>query len=233
MSEHPLQWGDERFIDNYAMELLDPKYLRPPQPGKDFCHSRLVDKLMRLSSKVFYVIGEQFKGVDISDEALSVNGFAIPKLAVGREESRRKVAFGQMLLTSKNQGARAEMVAVKPMGARDVAREYHAATRVASLLSYYDRPITYTTLGFYRDEGEGRVNLVTRYEHRVHSADQVLWDRSAMPSGEMVKDVLGKASETLSALHGVGVSHGDAQPKNIASDFRGIRIIDSKTPVTL
>lgn len=213
---------------DYRVEPLPTRYLQPPRPGKDFGGSKLCNKLMRLPNGVFFTVSDQFADVHTGDESLRVDGYLIPEMARGRQESKREVAFGQLVLRSKSQGEYTEMVAIKPMPSRAVAHEFHASERVAhALQDVHGRRTTFTTLGFFRDEASATVNLVTRYEHGVKSTDGLMWNRTTMPSTDQVIDVLRRAAISLGDLHGkAAVAHGDSQPKNIAADTRGVRIID-------
>lgn len=233
MNHNLPQWGQATSLVDYEMAPMPEKYLVSPQPGKDFLGSRLVGKLRELRPGCFMALADQFGDIEMADSSLRINAYTIPEMARGREESQRAVKFGQLVMHSKSQGERVELVAIKPMPNQVAAREYHASEAIAeSLFDKYDYRTTFTNVGFFRDSITKHVQLVSRYDHAVQSADQIMWNRAEMPSTEQVADVFRKAANTLSDLHGEAlVGHGDAQPKNIASDNRGVRIIDLEEAV--
>lgn len=222
------QWGEATSLVDYDLQLLNSKYSRAPRLGKDFESSPLANRLGNMPDRTVMGFAEQFNGVDIADSTLRLNAYLIEAMAHGREESKRQVWFGELALKSKSQSEHAELVAIKPMTAKSAAREYHASEAVANRLQEtYGRRVTFEGLGFYFDQFTWKNNLITRYEHGVQSMDRVLWSRDSMPAQDQVIDVFSKAAETLAVLHGEAtIAHGDAQPKNIAADVRGIRIID-------
>ncbi|MGH7240895.1 MAG: hypothetical protein ACREGB_01205, partial [Candidatus Saccharimonadales bacterium] len=184
--------------------------------------------LGNIPGHTFLGIASEFAGVQIDDSTLTVNAYAVPEFAKGRQESKQEVWFADFELRSKSQSGHAELVAVKPATAVAAAHEFHALQAVGRRLGdRYGRKVTFDGLGFYFDEARHKVSSVTKYDHSVQSMDQIMWSRENMPTQEQVIDVFGKAAETLAMLHGeAGVAHGDSQPKNIASDRKGVRIVD-------
>lgn len=228
MSQELLQWGNATSLVDYDMKVVPEDWLIDAPDGQDFEGSRLAGKLRALRAGTFMAIDSEFGDIETGDTSLKVNAYEIPDMGKGRQESKWAVKFGQLVLTSKSQGERTELVAMKPTPSRAAAREYHASEAVAdSLYDVHGYRTTFPYLGFFRDRLSKRINAVTRYEHAVQSADVVMWNRSQVPSSEQVIDVFRKAANSLADLHGHAlVGHGDAQPKNIASDNRGVRIID-------
>jgi hypothetical protein len=228
MSTEQLDWGDATALVDFNVAPIADRYLRIPFADKDFESARMVGKLRKLPADTLVVLGEQFGAVDTEDGSLRANAYAISEMGRGRQESQHLVWFGQLMLDSKTQGERTELVAVKPMNARLATHEYQAGeTLEQRLLDSQQRRLTFTSLGFYQDKLTSKVSLITKYEHGVNSADRIMWNREDMPSQEKVADVFAKAAETLAILHGeAAIAHGDPQPKNIASDLRGVRIID-------
>lgn len=228
MSEELLQWGNATSLVDYDMKIVPEDWLIDAPDGHDFEGSRLAGKLRQLRAGTFMAIDSEFGDIETGDASLKANAYEIPEMSKGRQESKWVVKFGQLVLRSKSQGERAELVAMKPMPPQAAAREYHASEAVAdALYDVHGYRTTFANLGFFRDKLSKKISLVTRYEHSVQSADVVMWNRSQVPSSEQVVDVFRKAANSLADLHGQAlVGHGDAQPKNIASDNRGVRIID-------
>lgn len=235
MSQRHLPWsGIATSLVDYDMQVIPESYLESPGDGQDFHKgARLVGKLRQLPAGVFMAIGEEFGDIEFGDPSLHADAYLIPEMSYGREESQRAVKFGQLVMRSKSQGERTELVAVKLMPPQVAAREYHASEMIADrLMDLYGRRTTFENLGFYRDKITKSIGLVTRYEHGVQSADGVMWNRQQMPSSDQVADVFRKAANSLADLHGEALAgHGDAQPKNIASDSRGARFIDLEDAV--
>lgn len=228
MSAEQLEWGVATSLVDFDVTPISDRYLRAPFSDRDFEPARMVGKLRRLPGATLVVVGEEFGAVDMADGSLRANAYAIQDMGRGRRESQHFVWFGQLLLGSKSQGERTELVAIKPMNARLVAHEYHAAeTFDRRVYDSQQRKLTYTNLGFYEDRLSGKVSLVTKYEHGVQSADRVMWNLDEMPAQDQVTDVFAKAADTLAIFHGEAtMAHGDPQPKNIASDLQGVRAID-------
>lgn len=229
MSQELLQWGKiATSLVDYDMEVVPRDWLVDAPDGRDFEGSRLAGKLRQLRAGTFMAIGAEFGDIETGDASLKVNAYEVPEMSKGRQESQWMVKFCQLVLRSKSQGERTELVAMKPVPAQAAAREYHSSEAVAdNLYDIHGYRTTFTNLGFFRDKLSKRINLVSRYEHSVQSADVVMWNRSQLPSAEQTIDVFRKAANSLADLHGHAlVGHGDAQPKNIASDNRGVRIID-------
>lgn len=231
MSHRNLPWsGVASPLVDYDVQVMPERYLESPGDGGDFYEGarRLTGALRALRPGVLMVIGKEFGDIEFQDPSLQADAYLIPEMAYGREESQRSVKFGQLVLHSKSQGERAELVAMKPMPPKIATREYHASEAIsARLMDLYDRRTTFTNLGFYRDPISKNIASVTRYEHAVQSTDGTMWNREQMPSSDQVADVFRKAANSLSDLHGEALAaHGDAQPKNIASDSRGVRFID-------
>lgn len=235
MSHRQLPWsGIATSVVDYDVDIMAEQYLESPGNGQDFYkEARLTGALRALQPGRLMLIGKEFGDIEVGDPSLHADAYLVPEMSYGREESQRHVKFGQLVLRSKSQGERMELVALKHVPPRIATREYHASEMIADrLMNVYDRRTTFTDIAFYRDPITKNIGTVSRYEHAVQSADGTMWDRQQMPSSDQVADVFRKAANSLSDLHGEALAgHGDAQPKNIASDSRGVRIIDLEDAV--
>lgn len=135
-------------------------------------------------------------------------------LGAGRSQSVRGVRFGQLLMQSPDMVPVQEYVAIKPTRIERAIREAAAATLVNTTTN--ENGIrTYQPLGFLRTR-EGAA-LVTRFAPRTISFDNVLWADDSEVTDSQVVDALAKSAMSLATLHSVfQMSHGDAQPKNMA-----------------
>ena len=164
-------------------------------------------------------------GSDAHATFIEVDGFG-----AGRDQSAHQVRFGQLLLNGKNFREQSELVAVKPYSdRRSLYREWAAHEYLNSL---FDRQIGYINLGVHRDK-KGRESIVSQYDHDVISFDSSFWAGPETPISALRPAVLQRhaalGARGLGLMHGVRMTHGDAQIKNLAADRLGPRAIDLET----
>lgn len=147
----------------------------------------------------------------------------------GRNESAHQVRFGQLILNGSDFHELPELVAVKPFEDRSALYREWAAHEYLNSLA--DRQIGYINLGIHNDD-EGTESIVSQYDHDVVTFDSSFWADSYDPHYEsfMKPAVLQRhaklGAQGLGFLHGVGMTHGDAQVKNLAADRFGFRAVD-------
>lgn len=196
-----------------AVSCLNPRYLR--ERSGDFHDSKLAAKLTSLKDSSLVLYPDAFH--EIIDECGDITAELIEKqeFAHSRRESRTEVRFGQLLFSSPSHGEAAELVSVKYTTPRLAAKE-SAASRAINRNSYLSpfSPAAFLTLGFLK-RGD-QVGYITRYKHNVITLDNVLWNDEEPLTEERVVKALGKAARWMADLHSQGITHGDAQSKNIA-----------------
>ena len=148
----------------------------------------------------------------------------------GRDNSRRHIRFGQMLINSGPRSAlfdEPEFVAIKPFNDRsELYTEWAAA---AYLNDRYSRQMAFINLGVHNDKN-GIESIISNYEHGVVSLDRSFNADELSPAAARRPEILRKHAllgmEGLGLYHGVRMTHGDAQAKNLAYDSLGPRAID-------
>lgn len=147
----------------------------------------------------------------------------------GRDESAHQVRFGQLILNGRDFRELPEFVAVKPFEDRaDLYREWAAHEYLNSLA---DRQIGYINLGIHNDR-KGVESIVSQYDHDVVTFDSSFWadpydeNADAWLRPEILQRHAKLGANGLGFLHGVGMTHGDAQVKNLAADRFGFRAVD-------
>lgn len=145
----------------------------------------------------------------------------------GRDESAHQVRFGQLILNGRDFHELPELVAVKPFD--DRAGLYGEWAAHEYLNSLADRQIGFINLGVHND-GEGTESIISQYDHDVVTFDNSFWATSDDPDAALRPAILQRhatlGSQGLGFLHGVGMTHGDAQVKNLAADRFGFRAVD-------
>jgi hypothetical protein len=179
------------------------------------------------------LIDTEFRLPGIGDKPIRASFIESSELALGRDEGRHEPRFGQMILNGAGLHERPILVAIKPFNASTdnhpdilLRREWGTSNYLNSLS---DRQLTYIPLGIWRTK-EGVNNLITLYEHDVKSYDNVFWaDRDLSPEAlreQTVEHALSDCIRGLGYLHGLGLAHTDAEAKNLAANFSGVRFID-------
>jgi len=109
---------------------------------------------------------------------------------------------------------------------------YQELAALNHLNSIGDVQNTYLPLGVWRN-AQGILQTITLYEHGVVSTDQTFWaDKSLQPEElrpERIRTSFQDCLWGIGYLHGAGISHGDAQVKNLAHDSKGVRFIDPES----
>jgi hypothetical protein len=151
--------------------------------------------------------------------------------SVGRQDSVHGVFFGELELTVDNGDTVNVPVAAKPYW-RFLAGAVH---EYAALEYCRQNPelSTFEPLGFWVTEG-GEPVLLTKFEEAVTSLDNVDWRKNGMDPLHDHFDLftaLQKSAQILARLHINGLSHRDAQIKNMAVDTEqnAVRLVDLTT----
>ena len=181
------------------------------------------------------LLDSEFRLPDVPTTAKSHRASFIDnaELGLGRDEARHQPRFGQMILNGVGLHERPILIAAKPFhGEEDehpdtyLQREWTASNYLNSLS---DRELAFIPLGVWRT-AEGINHLLSLYEHDVKSYDNVFWaDKSITPEAlrsTNIEHALTDCLRGLGYLHGVGLVHTDAEAKNMAADFSGVRFID-------
>lgn len=150
----------------------------------------------------------------------------------GREDSQHDVGFGQVIVHDHSRANRPELVAKKPFDDPTPENLYHELAATNYLNSIGDIQNTYLPLGVWRN-AEGILQTLTLYEHGVVSTDHTFWaDKSLEPQElrpERIRTSFQDCMWGVGYLHGAGITHGDAQVKNLAHDSKGVRFIDPES----
>ena len=158
---------------------------------------------------------------------------AQPTLELGRENSWRKVFFGQMHMESRSGTIdKSVQVAVK----RFPKDEIHYAVQEAAMLQYLQQQgvpaLEVIGLLMHEEAEEPGVYLLTRFTQEVISLDNPDWSKL---SPKEMQDQLRAVRNTLVTLHQGLVFHGDAEFKNIGVGERdgSIVVFDVERAVSL
>ncbi len=204
---------------------LNKKYLAGPEKfaQREFRNERLIRKLSSLSVNELVLLPSSESGINL-DEPESASLTRLEGLEVGRKNSRTEVAFGQLALSQPDTHDITELVAVKYVHPITASREFLAARAVDGRLG---ERRTFTPLGFIKNN-DGRVGVMTRYEHQVNTLDNRLWNPETPE--ESLQAAYRLAGLAIAELHRNNLIHGDAQAKNLAVDSSGtIRHLDTET----
>jgi hypothetical protein len=209
---------------NVGVQFMPATETYPEEGQKGFANPALVGRLRELEPTSYLLLGEEF--AQIAPEVTSAHFNEIDELGLTREESVNQVYFGQLVLNGFEGEKATELVAVKPFRhSKDAAHEAGAMHTVNGLDPRRGAPLSYEPLGFYK-MGDGRTALLTRYDHPVRTQDTVFWHPDREPTTTEIARGLNHGAFALASLHHYGLTHGDAQVKNIAYDNRGVRYVD-------
>jgi len=182
--------------------------------------------LKRMGKSAVVLDQAKYGGVDFGDRA-HASFIEQPGFAAGRDQSAHQVRFGQFILNGMNFREQPDFVAIKPYDERpSLYREWAAHEYLNSL---FDDQAAFINLGVYKDPS-GVEAIISQYDHDVISFDSSFWADESSPSSALRPDILQRhanlGAESLGLMHGVRMTHGDAQVKNLAADRRGVRLID-------
>lgn len=207
-----------------SVRMVSARSLKSLKKGAnkpDFTDSYVTQRLHKLSPGDLYLFPDEY--TDINEDNLTSAKIFVEEgpmgesmLGVSRSQSIRNVRFGRLALYSLDNTPVHGHVAIKP------ARSIECAVREASasmMINDSDLDIeTYTPVGFLRT-AEQSVSLLTRYVGKTYSFDNVLWRNPEIQYEDEVVDALAKSAISLATFHGgLGMTHGDFQPKNTAWD---------------
>lgn len=180
----------------------------------DFSDTRLARKLGTIAHGELLIAQECVSSISLSETSDGVAELIhLPELGKTRHESRLAVAFGQLIIKQMDREHVAELVAVKYTSSFRAAREY-AATQVVK--KRIGDGHTFTPIGFLKHTKPMRdsTGLLTRYRHEVLTLDGIFWNDEATQAQRLTG--VAHAASWLATLHNHDISHGDAEPKNIA-----------------
>jgi hypothetical protein len=216
-SGEQLPVGEVRFMQDKATQ--------PPARGRGFVARETRRSLSNMQGGDYLLLPGAFKDVGRDGTTAHVN--LHPQQGYTREASRNQVRFGQLVVNDPDSRERVELVAIKPLDTPGrAAREFGAMSVVNGLAAQGRMSPALTPLGFFRNPEDGRVALMTRYEHSVLTLDNLFWDPNFTPTERISRAALGHCAISLGELHSNGIAHTDAQIKNIAADNNGIRYVD-------
>ncbi len=136
-----------------------------------------------------------------------------PMLRLSREDSRRKVFFGNLNVGWKDSGEQQVVrVAVKPFDPKNRDTALHEC----GMYQYMENEglSTLHPLGvFIPPNGNGEIYALTHFNPTVITMDNVLWHEL---SEEEVSERLEVALDTLAMMHSRLLFHGDFEFKNVA-----------------
>ena len=205
---HPIVPGDT-IADIYDVSELRSRYARVGEAclKKGFRDSRLSGKIHSVPNGQLLLLPQYNNGRHWGDASLR----EVADLLTGRYESINEVKFGQLLLYGSGNLPHQELVAVKQLPVERSVRGWQAGSYILSQGSRSFEPI-----GVVKTENEAAT--LTRFESGVISLDNVLWHPETS-SPDQIDKALSLAGQSLGELHGrLGMTHGDAQSKNIAYD---------------
>lgn len=187
---------------------------------------KLTERVKAIDPGDFLLVRRAFR--DLEQDGVIGQFIEGAELEYGREEHAHDVRFGQLNLSSPFDRQRTELVAMKGFHRpKDAAHEFG----VMQYLNRYARPSVtkvsaLDTLGFYRMPDTGETALITAYDESVISYDNLFWNPEQPPTEEELHKALSRCAFALGTLHHRGLTHGDAQVKNLAVDNKGVRFID-------
>jgi hypothetical protein len=147
-------------------------------------------------------------------------------LSLTRRRNSHGLLFGQIVMQSERDKQKASLAVIKPFDSPKAALREFSATDYVNSFSKRSRAMqSLEPLGFYRFD-TGDVGLITTYEHSVISYDNMFWDNETDPTELQLQKAMGRIAVALGRIHLMGITHGDAQVKNFATDNQGIRLID-------
>lgn len=190
---------------------------------------KLRSELLAMEHGSFLLDAASFS--DLSDKSAVGRVIEDEDFEKGRHKNSHGLEFGQLVLSSFWDLERQEFVAIKPLETPKAAIHEFAVNHYVNGFGDPRRkqPLGYKPLGFYRFEKGGDFALVTEYDESVTSYDNTFWDPENRPTEPQVQKALARCAMGLARLHGFGLTHGDAQVKNMAVDNNGVRFIDLET----
>ncbi len=196
-----------------------------PRLGCGFVSRETKRSLSAMQGGEFMLLRHEFGAVALTGARAHIN--LHHEKSYTRQASRNQVGFGQLVIKDADSRERVEYVAVKPLDTPGrAAREFGAMQTVNELAARGNLSPALRPLGFYKDREDGRVSLLTKYEHDILTLDNIFWDPNFTPSERQLRAAMGHCAVSLGELHSNGIAHTDAQVKNIAADNRGVRYVD-------
>lgn len=181
-----------------------------------FLDRTFTNRLHAANSGDMLLIPDQLQSLISNDTSFKVIFEPDESLRRTREQSvAHAVQFGRLSLESDDNIPVQEYVACKSELSVEQAVREAAVSRYINTENVVGR--TYEPIGFYK-QSDGDVALITRFAGQTETFDNVLWKDSSEVTDEQVNDALSKAAVSLAYLHASDITHGDAQPKNIAWD---------------
>jgi hypothetical protein len=206
-----------------SVKMLDRRYVRAlsnAAQNPTFHNSTITQRLHAAREGELLLIDEEFEGLDVGTDLsvyFTTEHDSQKVLGATRQESSKGVRFGQLLFEGVRNAFAQEYVAAKATSVEAAVSEA-AAARFVNQRTAETGMQTYSPIGFLKTAPQ-RVQLLTRYVGNTLTFDNVLWNESGGVTENQVADALSKSAVSLATLHaGYRLSHGDAQPKNMAWD---------------
>ncbi len=225
MSNYDVVFGQE-FIPEGSVEFIET----PNQYST--ASLRLVDQNLKSQLRDvepggFLLDEDKFSEMEAESSLVTASVHEFEGFEYGRHKNSHGLIFGQMILQSMFDRQKQSFVAVKPFDTpKDALHEFAVMNYVNGFGRYGRAILAFDTLGFHRFADTGQFGLITAYDETVTSYDNIFWDTDYEPSDQEIDKALSRCAMSLARLHVFGLSHGDAQVKNMASDNVGIRFID-------
>lgn len=195
------------FLKRRYEKLLGKAALNP-----SFLNTTLTNRLHAANPGDMLLIPNQLQSLQSSDDPIKATFEADEALRQTRERSVHGIQFGRLMLEGDDHIPVQEYVAYKPESVEQAVREA-VSSRFINTKNVTGH--TYEPLGFLK-KSDGDTILITRFAGHTETFDNVLWRDQSEVTDEQVEDALSKAAISLAYLHAGGITHGDAQPKNIA-----------------
>ena len=210
---HPLNYSSNEV---FVLRQRYVKCLAKAAQNQSFGNTTISNKLHAANPGDMLFIPDQLQSLISSDTSFKATFEPDESLRQTREQSvGHAVQFGRLALESDNHIPVQEYVAYKSELSVEQAVREAAVSRFINTENVVGR--TYEPLGFYK-QSDSDVALITRFAGQTEAFDNVLWKNSSEVTDEQIEDALSKAAISLAYLHAGGITHGDAQPKNIAWD---------------
>jgi hypothetical protein len=213
IAEHPLLEGGVSFYEEPTMSGIE---------DFDAVKKDLQPTLKALEEGAFLLTRPQFDALETG--GVEAQLFESDEFSYGRHKNSHGLVFGQLALSSECDRGKQVHVALKPLDTARIALHEYAATLYVNGFGGAAGPLSFVPLGFYRMPDQ--FALVTEYDPKVTSFDNVFWDSEKPPTDKEVEKALSFCVAGLARLHAFGLVHHDAQVKNLAADNKGPRFID-------
>lgn len=205
-----------------SAEIITPENEEFTIPG--------LQESMSGATNTFFFEPEMADRLQLDRQSLKDAKFVLkPEWSEGRTDCVHNLTFGMQELSMDSGESFSLPIAVKPYDLEHSALIHELASfRYINGLGVME---SFHPVGVWVDD-KGSSYLLSHFEPAVISLDNVDWDqngRSPLQEYFTLLDALERSAQILSRLHAAGFIHGDAQIKNMAVDYRGVRLVDLTT----